>query len=201
MHVNFGAYWHPICLQILSQFDFPDIATKSIENPKDRNIEKNTDLHKPHSPRESIVNNHVSSQHSVLEKHIGKVLHTTADIHKSPNPLKLVNNKTLQIPSPKTIGEKVVNLQTCAPMKNPNSTNINSENISPKHTKRKMINLYFDQNAKRKFPGPAGLLCGNFEETKDDTICDMELLSQVCSSSKRIILSMSKNHFQFQCAV
>ncbi|KAI8426028.1 hypothetical protein MSG28_005001 [Choristoneura fumiferana] len=47
-----------------------------------------------------------------------------------------------------------------------------------KHTKRKIINSFFDQNAKRKFPGPAGLLSGNFEETKDETICHMELFSQ-----------------------
>lgn len=51
--------------------------------------------------------------------------------------------------------------------------------ISPKHTKRKIINSYFDHKSKRKFPGPAGLLSGNFEEKRDDGVCHMELLSQV----------------------
>lgn len=50
--------------------------------------------------------------------------------------------------------------------------------ISPKHTKRKIINSYFDHKSKRKFPGPAGLLSGNFEEKRDDGVCHMELLSQ-----------------------
>ncbi|CAH2092916.1 unnamed protein product [Euphydryas editha] len=50
--------------------------------------------------------------------------------------------------------------------------------VSPKHTKRKIINSYFDHKSKRKFPGPAGLLSGNFEEKKDDGVCHMELLSQ-----------------------
>lgn len=48
--------------------------------------------------------------------------------------------------------------------------------ISPKHTKRKMINSYFDHKSKRKFPGPAGLLTGGFEE--NENICQIELLSQ-----------------------
>ncbi|XP_026495645.1 uncharacterized protein LOC113400332 [Vanessa tameamea] len=53
-----------------------------------------------------------------------------------------------------------------------------TNNVSPKHTKRKIINSYFDHNSKRKFPGPAGLLSGNFEEKKDNDVCQMELLSQ-----------------------
>ncbi|XP_046969368.1 uncharacterized protein LOC124536807 [Vanessa cardui] len=55
---------------------------------------------------------------------------------------------------------------------------VKETNVSPKHTKRKIINSYFDHNSKRKFPGPAGLLSGNFEEKKDDDVCQMELLSQ-----------------------
>nr|XP_021195000.2 uncharacterized protein LOC110379598 [Helicoverpa armigera] len=55
---------------------------------------------------------------------------------------------------------------------------IMNSNISPKHTKRKMINSYFDHKSKRKFPGPAGLLTGGFEENKDENICQIELLSQ-----------------------
>ncbi|XP_023948598.2 uncharacterized protein LOC112053425 [Bicyclus anynana] len=50
--------------------------------------------------------------------------------------------------------------------------------VSPTHLKRKMLNSYFDHKSKRKFPGPAGLLTGSFEEKKNDTICQMELLSQ-----------------------
>ncbi|XP_050347407.1 uncharacterized protein LOC126771540 [Nymphalis io] len=53
-----------------------------------------------------------------------------------------------------------------------------TNNISPKQTKRKIINSYFDHNSKRRFPGPAGLLSGNFEEKKDDDVCQIELLSQ-----------------------
>lgn len=51
--------------------------------------------------------------------------------------------------------------------------------VSPKHTKRKIINSYFDHKSKRKFPGPAGLLNGSFKENNDDSVCHMELLSQV----------------------
>lgn len=58
------------------------------------------------------------------------------------------------------------------------ASNVNSI-LSPKHTKRKMINSYFDHKSKRKFPGPAGLLTAGFEENKDETICQIELLSQV----------------------
>nr|XP_034834352.1 uncharacterized protein LOC117990958 [Maniola hyperantus] len=50
--------------------------------------------------------------------------------------------------------------------------------VSPTHVKRKMLNSYFDHKNKRKFPGPAGLLTGSFEEKKDESICQMELLSQ-----------------------
>lgn len=51
--------------------------------------------------------------------------------------------------------------------------------ISPKHLKRKIINTHFDQQSKRKFPGPAGLLTGVLEESKDESIGQIELLSQV----------------------
>lgn len=49
---------------------------------------------------------------------------------------------------------------------------------SPKHLKRKMINAYFNNKNKRKFPGPAGLLTNSLQENKDETIYQMELLSQ-----------------------
>ncbi|XP_075980336.1 uncharacterized protein LOC142979356 [Anticarsia gemmatalis] len=62
------------------------------------------------------------------------------------------------------------------PITNDNKTIKNI--VSPKHLKRKMINSYFDHNSKRKFPGPAGLLTGGFEANKDETVCQMELLSQ-----------------------
>lgn len=51
--------------------------------------------------------------------------------------------------------------------------------ISPKHTKRKILDSYFDHKSKRKFPGPAGLLNGSFKENNDEVVCHMELLSQV----------------------
>lgn len=51
--------------------------------------------------------------------------------------------------------------------------------VSPTHVKRKILNSYFNHKSKGKFPGPAGLLTGSFEEKKDESICQMELLSQV----------------------
>ncbi|XP_063365258.1 uncharacterized protein LOC134653825 [Cydia amplana] len=91
-------------------------------------------------------------------------------------PLKCSNIASPSPPQQKTVRKIIEEVDTCStePIRN----SVNSENISPKHTKRKMINSYFDHNAKRKFPGPAGLLNGNFEESKDETICHMELFSQ-----------------------
>lgn len=60
-----------------------------------------------------------------------------------------------------------------------NDNKIIKDIVSPKHVKRKMIHSYFDHKSKRKFPGPAGLLNGGFEQNHDETICQMELLSQV----------------------
>ncbi|CAK1586937.1 unnamed protein product [Parnassius mnemosyne] len=57
-------------------------------------------------------------------------------------------------------------------------SNLKNCNISPKHTKRKIINSHFDSQCKRKFPGPAGLLTGSFEEYKDEDAGHIELLSQ-----------------------
>lgn len=51
--------------------------------------------------------------------------------------------------------------------------------VSPKHLKRKIINSHFDHQSKRKFPGPAGLLSGVLEEAKDESIGQIEFLSQV----------------------
>ncbi|XP_026331730.1 uncharacterized protein LOC113239078 [Hyposmocoma kahamanoa] len=50
--------------------------------------------------------------------------------------------------------------------------------VSPKHSKRKIINSHFDHQVKRKFPGPAGLLTGNLEKNSDENYCHIELLSQ-----------------------
>ncbi|CAG9788712.1 unnamed protein product [Diatraea saccharalis] len=50
--------------------------------------------------------------------------------------------------------------------------------VSVLHTKRKIIDSYFDQKSKRKFPGPAGLLTGNFQDNQDTEMCQIELLSQ-----------------------
>lgn len=90
-----------------------------------------------------------------------------------------------------TNGAQVLNLNEDVPRNiellvrnNDNIPNNSKENvvksannvISPKHTKRKMINSYFDHKSKRKFPGPAGLLTGGFEE--NENICQIELLSQ-----------------------
>ncbi|KAI5642155.1 hypothetical protein NE865_05847 [Phthorimaea operculella] len=65
-----------------------------------------------------------------------------------------------------------------SPAKADNVNIIKETFVSPKHTKRKIINSHFDHKIKRKFPGPAGLLTGTLEEAKDETICHMELLSQ-----------------------
>lgn len=50
---------------------------------------------------------------------------------------------------------------------------------SPNHSKRKILNSHFNTKSKRKFPGPAGLLTGTLEESTDDCIGQLELLSQV----------------------
>ncbi|CAH4030031.1 homologous recombination OB-fold protein-like [Pieris brassicae] len=60
-------------------------------------------------------------------------------------------------------------------------------NLSPKHTKRRLIDSHFDHKNKRKFPGPAGLLTGTLEETKDDAICQIELLSQDIDASQNYL--------------
>ncbi|KAL4709031.1 hypothetical protein ACJJTC_005892 [Scirpophaga incertulas] len=41
-----------------------------------------------------------------------------------------------------------------------------------------MIDSYFDLKCKRKFPGPAGLLKGDYKENLDENVCEVELLSQ-----------------------
>ncbi|XP_072944568.1 homologous recombination OB-fold protein-like isoform X2 [Epargyreus clarus] len=77
--------------------------------------------------------------------------------------------------------ENNVNSKNMIILKSTETTGILTEenkHMSPKHTKRKLINSYFDHKSKRKFPGPAGLLNGTFEESKEDDICHMELLSQ-----------------------
>ncbi|XP_038222476.1 homologous recombination OB-fold protein-like [Zerene cesonia] len=61
---------------------------------------------------------------------------------------------------------------------------INETEISPKHTKRKIINSHFDHTNKRKFPGPAGLLTGTLDETNNNPLCQIELLSQDINSSQ-----------------
>ncbi|CAH0694597.1 unnamed protein product [Spodoptera exigua] len=76
---------------------------------------------------------------------------------------------------PKSIELLVRNNENIVNNSKENVKNANSV-VSPKHTKRKMINSYFDHKSKRKFPGPAGLLTGGFEE--NENICQIELLSQ-----------------------
>lgn len=71
------------------------------------------------------------------------------------------------------------NITKSPPMKNlENPDKIDYTVKSPKHTKRRIINSYFDHKTKRKFPGPAGILSENLEEPKDESICQIELLSQ-----------------------
>ncbi|XP_039756240.1 uncharacterized protein LOC120630941 [Pararge aegeria] len=57
-------------------------------------------------------------------------------------------------------------------------TKSSDDSVSPTRIKKKILNSYFDHRSQRKFPGPAGLLTGSFEEKKDENICQMELLSQ-----------------------
>lgn len=64
--------------------------------------------------------------------------------------------------------------QTC------NASTVSTNEAFSKHSKRKIIKSHFDQSRKRKFPGPAGLLSKTLEETKNESICHLELLSQVC---------------------
>lgn len=62
--------------------------------------------------------------------------------------------------------------QTC------NASTVSTNEAFSKHSKRKIIKSHFDQSRKRKFPGPAGLLSKTLEETKNESICHLELLSQ-----------------------
>ncbi|XP_045500432.1 uncharacterized protein LOC123697904 isoform X2 [Colias croceus] len=98
---------------------------------------------------------------------------TTIDL-STVEQVPLINNK-LECNSQNKIGDKAIELKRKA----------NNENeISPKHTKRKIINSHFDHTNKRKFPGPAGLLTGTLEETNNNPLCQMELLSQDIDSTQ-----------------
>ncbi|XP_041982399.1 uncharacterized protein LOC121735602 [Aricia agestis] len=56
----------------------------------------------------------------------------------------------------------------------PNKENFGHANPS----KRVLLDTHFDHKRKRKFPGPAGLLAGKLEKTKEESYSHIELLSQ-----------------------
>ncbi|KAM3965870.1 uncharacterized protein ACR2FA_000201 [Aphomia sociella] len=98
-------------------------------------------------------------------------LQTVCDIETSSNA-----NKDLKSDSEKQI--KISS--TKSPTKTVNDNNIIKPHsiLSPKHTKRKIIDSHFNCKTKRKFPGPAGLLTGSLQENKDESVSHIELFSQ-----------------------
>ncbi|XP_013148109.1 PREDICTED: uncharacterized protein LOC106110756 isoform X2 [Papilio polytes] len=106
---------------------------------------------------------------------------STTNCHSVQNNVNVLQNS----PS------KIISKNNAIPGSNHDNININNKEtesevnlvqknnlLSPKHCKRKIINSHFDSNCKRKFPGPAGLLSGSFEQYKDNNIDHIELLSQ-----------------------
>ena len=96
----------------------------------------------------------------------------------------LKQNPTEEVPTETSSREKEsLTIKSNSPNNNISHAKNNflkAENIiSPKHTKRKIIHSHFDHKNKRKFPGPAGLLTGTFEKNDEESIGQMELLSQV----------------------
>lgn len=132
------------CFQILSQFDFPELPSKDIENAK---------AHKSHHNKGTSQKNTSSSVDCIIQ---------------SDEEPSIVQNASNRI-NPSALSDRII------------SSNILKDNVfvSPKHSKRKIINSHFNHQVKRKFPGPAGLLTGSLEKNSDENFCHIELLSQV----------------------
>lgn len=97
------------------------------------------------------------------------------DVSSKPNN---ENEKKVETPNNLAKTINVSAMSTNDEFKSLHQTNNKIDKISPKHVKRKIVKSHFDNKSKRKFPGPAGLLIGNLEESNDQNICQMELLSQ-----------------------
>ncbi|KAJ8712321.1 hypothetical protein PYW07_005163 [Mythimna separata] len=135
--------------QVLSQFEFPeDVGTEK------KRIEDK------HGVKEPNVIKNVFVPKTIQTGGVQSKAHNENIATKGQSAVKNNENKKVVIQTSENVAVNINNI------------------ISPKHTKRKIINSYFDHKSKRKFPGPAGLLTGGFEENKDETICQIELLSQ-----------------------
>ncbi|KAJ8715058.1 hypothetical protein PYW08_005039 [Mythimna loreyi] len=135
--------------QVLSQFEFPEDTVTEKRNIEDK-----------HGVKEANLINKIFVPKTKQTSGVQNVTLSENNAKKDQSAAKNCGNKNLGSHSNE---DEVVNINNI---------------MSPKHTKRKIINSYFDHKSKRKFPGPAGLLSGGFEENKDETICQIELLSQ-----------------------
>ncbi|CAK1555771.1 unnamed protein product [Leptosia nina] len=100
------------------------------------------------------------------------------------NALKTTNISSISFPTINT--SKNVDTNDLHWKENIHCSVSNKKSTSPTYIKKKIIDSHFDHKNKRKFPGPAGLLVGNCEETKDDSMCQIELLSQDIDSSQHL---------------
>lgn len=138
-----------LLFQVLSQFDLPDVCTKVHHDP--------------------LPVSEISFQKQNIETGVGSNNLYNAE----PCPMTAVNKAS------STPHKCVQTTDKLSPDVITGTVVTTAKFVSPKHTKRKIIDSLFDTKSKRKFPGPAGLLSGTLEESKDDSIGHMEFLSQV----------------------
>lgn len=148
-------------MQVLSQFDFPELATVKLTEKENINTSLLANDLKTKSHLEGVQTlafnkSDLDSAESCSHTSVKSVI--LFNQHKT----KCSNNITENIPD------------------KPNSDYKKEDTfVLPKYNKRKIINSHFDHQSKRKFPGPAGLLTGALEIATDESICQIELLSQV----------------------
>lgn len=141
-------------MQVLSQFDFPEFTSKE-------QLDLPTENSTPNCKHGSDVQNAQQRQ-----------LKTNRDNYEQIK----TNHLNHEFPS----SEKSIIISSNNVTFNKSPNDFPTPDVSSlKHSKRKLLNSHFDTKSKRKFPGPAGLLIGTLEESTDDNIGQLELLSQV----------------------
>lgn len=169
---------------MLSQFDFQEV-----DNGKPREIvcpEPDSQDYIPCTNESKIIAETINTNikaNKDARNSTKNIINNAQDLTKEPS--KTYSNKVLNS-VPKCIPVTVNSTKTNNPILANKpidhiQTDLHSVDnfVSPKHLKRKIINSHFDQQSKRKFPGPAGLLTGVLEEAKDESIGEIEFLSQV----------------------
>ncbi|XP_013199397.1 uncharacterized protein LOC106142244 isoform X2 [Amyelois transitella] len=156
--------------QILSQFDFPNLPVvdqKGIESGIENSENVHTNVKENLNKNNNITNKVDNKSNSTFIPALTEGTQSTKKCFNTSSP--------------------ILQLKEC-------STNISESirmpddlKVSPKHSKRKIIDSHFDYNSKRKFPGPAGLLTGSLRESKDETVCQLELFSQDVDFSQNSI--------------